>query len=60
MNVLSVRMPVALGRRAIKSKGRPLSVMAHLKTNVVKVQATDNCLAYAIIIAIARVEKYVL
>jgi len=57
MNVLSVRMPVALGRRAIKSKGRPLSVMAHLKTNVVEVKHSENCLSHAIIIAIAEVEN---
>ena len=31
--------------------------MAHLKTSVVKVQATDNCLAQAIIIAIAKLEN---
>jgi len=57
MTLHSVRMPVGFGKRGMKSRGRPLSVMAHLKTNVVKVQATDNCLAYAIIIAIARVEN---
>jgi hypothetical protein len=43
-------MPVGFGR-GTKSRGRPLSLMAHLKTSVVKVQATDNCLAHAIIIA---------
>jgi hypothetical protein len=57
MTLHSVRMPVGFGKRGMKSRGRPLSVMAHLKTSVVKVQATDNCLAYAIIIAIARVEN---
>ena len=43
--------------RGIKSKGRPLSVMAHLKRRVVQVKASENCLAQAIIIAIAKVEN---
>jgi hypothetical protein len=50
-------MPVGFGKRGMKSSGLPLSVMAHLKTSVVKVQATDNCLAHAIIIAIAKLEN---
>jgi len=33
VTVHSVRMPVGFGKRAIKSRGRPLSVMAHLKTS---------------------------
>jgi hypothetical protein len=48
-------MPVGFGR-GIKSRGRPLSVMAHLKTSVVEVKASENCLAHAII-AIAKVEN---
>ena len=39
----------------IKSKGRPISIMAHLKRSVVEVKAEDNCLAHALIIAIANV-----
>jgi len=31
--------------------------MDHPKQSIVKVKATDNCLAHALIIAIARVEK---
>jgi len=54
-----------------KSKGCPLSVMAHLKRSVVEVKALENCFAHAIIIAkkkrkiiqiihpIAMVEGYV-
>jgi hypothetical protein len=34
-----------------KSKGCPLSVMAHLKRSFVEVKALENCLAHAIIIA---------
>ena len=41
----------------IKCSGRPLSVMAHLKTCVVEVKASENCLAHAIIIAIAKEEN---
>ena len=57
MTVHSVRMPVRFGTRAIKSRGRPLLVMEQLKTSVVKVKATENCLAQALIMAIAKVEN---
>jgi len=57
MTVHSVRMPVGFGNRGIKSRGRALSVMAHLKTSVVEVMALEKCLAYAIIISIAKVEN---
>ena len=55
MTVHSVRMPVVFGR-GIKSKGRPLSVMVHLKRCVVEVKSTENCLAHAII-SIAKAEN---
>jgi len=42
-------MPVGFGKRAIKSRGRLLSVMAHLKTSVVEVKASKNCFAHEII-----------
>jgi hypothetical protein len=54
MVVHSVKMPVAFGKNAIKTKGRPLSVMAHLKKSIVEVRAEQNCLAHALLIAIAR------
>jgi hypothetical protein len=50
-------MPVGFGKRGMKSRGRPLSIMAHLKTSVVEVKASENCLAHAIIIAMAKVEN---
>jgi hypothetical protein len=50
-------MPVGYGKHAMKSKGRPLSVMAHLKRSIVEVKAEENCLAYALIIAIAKLEN---
>ena len=43
--------------RGMKNKGRPLSVIAQLKTSVVEVKATENCLVPALIIAIAKSEN---
>ena len=57
MTVHSVRFPVGFGKRANKNRGRPLSVMAHLKTSVVDVKASENCLAHAIIIAIVKAKN---
>ena len=54
MTVHSVKMAVGFCKNAIKSRGRPLTVMAHLKTSVVEVKASENCLAHAKIIAIAK------
>ena len=48
---------MGFGKRAIKSRGRPLSVMAHLKKSVVELKASENCLARAIIIGIAKLEN---
>ena len=56
VTVHSVRMPVDFGR-AMKTIARPLSVMAHLKKSIVVVYAVDNCLAHALIIAIAKVDN---
>jgi len=50
-------MPLGFGRVALKSRGRPLSVMAHLKKSIVEVKAEENCLANALLIAIARVDN---
>jgi len=57
VTVHSVRMSVGFGKIVLKSRGRPLSVMAHLKRILVEVKAEENCLAHALIIAIARVDK---
>jgi len=57
MTLHSVRMSVEFGKHAIKSRGRPLSVMAHLKRSVVGVKAKENCLAHAKIIAIPKAEN---
>ena len=50
-----VRMPAGNGKRAEKTKGRSLNVLSAIKKSIVTVQATVNCLAYALIIAMARV-----
>jgi hypothetical protein len=48
-------MPVGFGR--LKSKGRPLDELAHLKSSIFKVKAEQNCLAHALVIAIVGVTK---
>ena len=54
--VHSVNMPVGFGR-GVKSKGRPLSVTAHVKHSIIEVKTETNCLAHALIIGIARLTK---
>ena len=53
----SVMMPIGFGKHAITSRGRPLYVMTHLKKSTVEVKAEENCLAHALVIAIAKVDK---
>jgi len=55
--VHSFKMPVGFGRCALKSRRRPLSVMAHFKQNIVEVKAEQNCLAHALVIATAKVDN---
>ena len=57
VTVHSVTMPVCFGRVALKSRGRPLSVMAHPKRIIVEVKAEESCLAHVLIIAIAIVDN---
>ena len=45
VTVHSARMPIDFGR--VMSKGRQISVMAHLKKSIVDVKAEENCLAQA-------------
>jgi len=49
-------MPVGYGS-GIKTMGRLVSVLAHLKKSIIQVKATENCLAHALIIAIARIDN---
>ena len=53
----SVKMPADFGYAGIKTMGRPISVLAHLKKSIVQVKAETNCLAHALIIAIAKATK---
>jgi len=48
-------MPVGFCKNVLKSRGRPLCVMAHLKRSIVEVKAEENCLAHALLVA-AKVE----
>jgi len=57
VTVHSVKMPVGFGKRAIKSRGRVLSVMSRLKKSIVEMKSEENCLAHALIIAISRLEN---
>jgi len=50
-------MRVFFGSVAIKSRGRPLSVMAHLKRSIVGMKTEENCFAHALIIATARADN---
>jgi len=50
--VHSIGMPVGFGR--VTTKGRPLSVLAHIKRSIIKIKVETNCLAHALIIAIAK------
>ena len=42
-----VVMPVGFGRSAVKTKGRQLDNLAHLKKSIIHVKAEENCLAHA-------------
>ena len=57
VTVHSVTIPVGFGRIAIKRKGRPLATKIQLKGSIVEVGAEENCLAHALIIAIARLNN---
>jgi hypothetical protein len=48
-------MPVGFGKDTLKTKGRPLSVMTHLKRSIIEVKTETNCLAHALIIDIAKI-----
>jgi hypothetical protein len=51
----AVRMAVEFGR--VKTKDRPLSVIADLKVSIIEVKAETNCLAHALAVAIPRAKK---
>ena len=51
----SIKIPVGFGRKNVRSKGRPVDEMVHLKRSIIQVKAKKYCLAHALIIAIARI-----
>ena len=57
--VHSVKMPIGFGLRGdgIKTMGRLISVVAHLKKSTEQVKTEKNFLAHALIIAIAKITK---
>jgi hypothetical protein len=55
INIYSVTMPVGFWR--VSTKGRQISVMAHLKSSIIEVKAAENCLAHALCIDIARIKN---
>ena len=57
VTVHSVKIPAGFGRVALKSRGRPPSLMARLKKSIVEVMAEESCLAHALLIAIARLDN---
>ena len=46
---------MGFGLPALRTNGRQLANMAHLKRSIIEVKAENNCLAHALIIAITRV-----
>jgi len=55
--VHTVKMPVGFVRTAQRIKGRTVANLAHPKRSVIEVKAENNCLAHALIVGIARLEK---
>ena len=57
VTVHSVRIHVGFGKHTIKSRGRPLSVMAHPKKIIVELKVQQKTLAHSPLLAIAKVEN---
>jgi hypothetical protein len=55
VTVHSLKIPVDFS--GVKTKGRQLDTLAHLKKSIVRVNADYNCLAHALVIVIAKVEN---
>jgi hypothetical protein len=54
LNIHYVKMPIGNGNGGIFTKGRSLANMAHLKRSIIEDKAEENCLAHALVIAIAK------
>lgn len=52
-----IRMPDDNGRMAEKNKVRSLDVLSAVKKSIVVVKAAFSCLAYALILATARINR---
>jgi hypothetical protein len=50
----TVKMPVGFGK-VLKTMERQLSKLVHQKRSIVEVKAENDCLAHALLIAIAKV-----
>ena len=55
--VHSARMPVGFRRTDLRTKSRQLANVAYLKRSIIELKAENICLAHALIIAIARMNK---
>ena len=56
INVDIVKMPAGNGG-GVKTRGRSMESLIHLKRSIVSVKATHNCLAHALVIAMTRMEN---
>jgi hypothetical protein len=56
IEVHSVRIVAGFGQ-GIKTKGKPLQVMVHMKKSIIDVKTETNCLAHVLIIAIAKIKN---
>jgi hypothetical protein len=56
IEVHSVKMPVGFG--LLKTNGRPFKELIRGKRSVVEVKAEENCLAHAIVLAIAKLKNH--
>ena len=53
----SVRMPVGFSRTALRTKGRHLGNIGHLKRSIIEVKEENIFFGHALIIAIARINN---
>ena len=51
------RVAIPVGFGGVKTKGRQLAALNHLKTSIIEVKTVENCLAHALINAIARLDS---
>jgi hypothetical protein len=59
-DILKVKLDcvkVLQGHGRVKSKGRAVSTLSHLKRSIVEVKSRDNCLVHALVIGIAHLTQ---